>query len=77
MRTIKDLTVKLTFEVGFGDVEVSDEVYKGLVEIEQEGYDVNNLSDAVARANDWLNYNVKVEDAYEWEYEVEVIDEED
>lgn len=32
MKTIKDLTIKVTYRVGLGDVEVSDEVYNALGE---------------------------------------------
>ena len=36
MKTIKDLTVDVTYTVGYGGMEVSDEVYKGLQKIQDE-----------------------------------------
>ena len=43
MKTIKDLTVKVTYSVGLSDVEVPEEVAKQLEQIEEFYEDYNNF----------------------------------
>lgn len=40
MKNIKDLTIKVTYRVGLGNVEVPDEVYNELAKAYDEGGDV-------------------------------------
>lgn len=40
MKNIKDLTIKVTYRVGLGNVEVPDEVYNELAKAYDEGSDV-------------------------------------
>lgn len=42
MRTIKDLTVKVTYTVGLGDVEVSDEVFEQLDKMADYGLGIRS-----------------------------------
>lgn len=68
MKTIKDLTVKVTYRVGLGNVEVTDEVYDQLSQCYNEwGGDVPALSET----EEWMNDNIRQEDAMEWEFEIE------
>lgn len=68
MKTIKDLTVTVTYTVGLGNVEVSEEVYNDLM----EHYD-NNVwevpEDSIAA--EWLADNIKEKDAMNWSYEID------
>ena len=71
MRTIKDLTVETTFRVGLGDIEVSDNVYDGLMRFDEyfgkaEDCSDENICDALA----WLNDNIKLDDASDWSFEI-------
>lgn len=76
MKTIKDLTVRMTFNVGFQDVEVSESVFNGLNKIAEKGscsdYDMNRTKDQeILNAWDWLGSNISTDDAMDTEYEVE------
>jgi len=77
MKTIKDLTVDVTYTVGYGGMVVSDEVYKGLQKIQDEHHgkassDIccDNKDADLAAAFEWLADNIKEVDAYEWSYEL-------
>jgi hypothetical protein len=63
MKTIKDLTVKVTYRAGLGNVTVPDDVYLALVEMFESGE-----SECVS---DWLSDNIHEEDGYDFEYEIE------
>jgi len=77
MKTIKNLTVTVTYTTGYGDVEVSDKVMRGLEKIQDKHYGKIDFSTPtcendkdIEAAIDWLRDNIKEEDAYEFEYEL-------
>lgn len=71
MKVIKDLTVKVTYTVGLGDVEVSDEVFEQLEQMADYGFSVGiGDSEKYEKAFEWLMNNIREDDAMEWEYEV-------
>lgn len=72
MKTIKDLTIKVTYIVGLDNVEVSDEVYDALSQCYYNGGDVspNGMTGEEAIAAEWLNDNIRESDAMDWEYEI-------
>ena len=43
MKTIKDLDVKVTYRVGLGDVEASDEVFEQLNKIAENGGEIDGM----------------------------------
>lgn len=73
MKTIKDLTVKVTYTVGLGNVQVSDEVYEALAHCYDDGGEVtlDGFDDEANVASEWLSDNIREADAMDWEYEVE------
>lgn len=71
MKTIKDLTVTVTYTVGLGNVEVPDNVFEQL-ESNQE-IDIND--DSLSDAMEWLSQHIKEEDAMDWRYEIDDIEE--
>lgn len=74
MRIIKKLTVKMTYRVGLGNVEVPDDVYDSLAKCYDEGGDVpmpNESDEGFAEASEWLADNIREADAMDWEYEIE------
>lgn len=77
MKTIENLTVKMNFSVVLSDVEVSDEVYRGLEKI-SELFSVSTeeviRDEDIIEAFDWLNNNIHSGDALDWEYEVDIED---
>ena len=73
MKTIKDLTVKVTYSVGLSDVEVPNEVFEQLYKMANYGYYLEDCeSSYYPEAFDWLAYNIRERDAMHWAYEVEI-----
>ena len=73
MKTIENLTIKATYYVGFGNLEIPDEVYEGLCKI----YDDNCREISITTENkdiwaalEWLTDNIKERDAYDFNYEL-------
>lgn len=78
MKTIKGLTVKVTYRVSLGNVEVSDDAYEALGECYDKGGDVpmpNESDEDSAEASEWLSDNIREADAMDWEYEIEDFEE--
>lgn len=80
MKTIKDLTVKVTYTVGLSDVEVSDEVYESMTAAYDKGGEVPspdecylNGKQELSLASHWLTDNIQESDAMYWVYEIEDI----
>lgn len=71
MKNIKDLTIKVTYRVELGNVEVPDEVYNELAKAYDEGGDVPGWDDELENAKEWLSDNIREADAMEWEYEID------
>lgn len=76
MKTIKNITVKVTYWVGLIDVEVPDDVYQSLMDCEGMNLSGDNMSIdcADAKAIEWLSYNLHEDDAYDFEFEIEDIE---
>lgn len=73
MKTIKDLTVKVTYTVGLGNVEVPNKVYKQLEKMADYGLSIeDDYSEEYEEAFNWLSMNIKERDCYNWSYEVEL-----
>lgn len=73
MKTINELTVKVTYNVTLSDVEVSDEVYDALMEISEEGGkapDRNDPDNDLTIGSDWLADNINEDDAHDWSHEI-------
>lgn len=74
MKTINDLRVKVTYEVGLGDIEVDDRTYEALL---NSADNLQTLEWASVEKNesdqtafDWLTENIKEGDCCELEYEI-------
>ena len=73
MRTIKDLTVKVTYSVGLSDVKVPEEVAKQLEQMADYGFTIcDSEIDKFPEAFEWCSENISEDDALYWEYEVEI-----
>lgn len=77
MKTIENLSVKMKFSVELSDVEVSDEVYRGLEKISElfsiTDSDIIRDKD-IMEAFEWLTNHVHCDDALNLEYEVDIED---
>ena len=68
MKTIKNLTVTVTYTVGLEDIEVPEEVYDDLIENYDSGaWEVPE--DSIAAG--WLADNIIEKDAMRWSYEID------
>ena len=81
VKTIKDLTVKVTYRAGYGGVKVPEHVYRGLCEIFDKGGTISDTeandpdrADASA-AFEWLSVNIREGDAMDWEFDIEEFEE--
>lgn len=73
MKTIKDLTVKVTYTVGLSDVEVPEEVAKQLEQMADHGFSIcDGEINKFPEAFEWCSENISEDDALYWEYEVEI-----
>ena len=72
MKNIKDLTVKVTYEVGLGDLEMPIEVYNQIMEADENGDDIETMSGnrKYEEAAEWLSQNIQERDCMEWKAEV-------
>lgn len=68
MKTIKNLTVTVTYTVGLGNIKASDEVYDNLMEhYDDRVWEVPE--DSIAA--EWLADNFREKDAMSWNYEID------
>jgi hypothetical protein len=72
MKTVKDLTVKVTYRVGLVDVEMPQKVYDQIVEAAENGDDIDPSDPRkYTDAADWLSDNIRERDCMDWEAEIE------
>ena len=73
MKTIKDLTVKVTYTVGLSNVQVSDEVYEALSNCYDKGGEVDpdSFNNEEQTASEGLSDHIHEADAMDWEYDIE------
>ncbi len=74
MITVKDLTVKVTYRVGLGDVEMPQDVYDQINEAADNGDEISisGLSE-YPEALEWLSSNIREGDCMDWVAEIEDI----
>ena len=71
MKVIKDLKVTVTYTVGLGDVEVSDEVFEQLRDMGEYEFSVGvDDTEGYEEVFEWLMNNIREDDAMDWKYEV-------
>ena len=70
MKNIKDLRVKVTYEVGLGDLEMPKEAYNEIIEAGEKGKDIEMCSLEFSAAEEWLSQNIREQDCFEWKAEV-------
>lgn len=82
MKKIKNLDIKMTFSVWLSDIEIPDDVYKGLyISCDESGVidPDNTYSDEqqpyIDAALEWLDEKITQTDAYKLEYEIKGMEE--
>ena len=73
------LTIKVTYKVGLGDVEMPKEVYEQLLLASEkwDEIDPTMMKEEYREAADWLHENIKEADCMDWVAEVDEISEHD
>lgn len=74
MKVIKDLTVTVTYTVGFSNIEAPDDVYEGLISRDEFNSGDLDMSDEENAAMEWLQDNIHERDAMEFGFEIANID---
>jgi hypothetical protein len=76
MVTIKDLTVKVTYRVGLGEVEMPEKVHQQLLEASENGDEIEmgGIS-KYPDAYEWLSDNIRERDCMDWSAEIEDVSE--
>lgn len=69
MKTIKGLTVKVTYIAELSDIEVPEKVYDILKECCEDGEEIAVDSHS-ATVTEWLADNICESDAMAWKYEI-------
>ena len=72
MKNIKDLTVKVTYEVGLRDLEIPIEVYNQIMEADENCDNIEAMSGnrKYEEAAEWLLKNIQERDCMEWKADV-------
>lgn len=76
MKNIKTLEVKVTYTVGYGDMEMPIEVFNEINQAIENGDIIGEDPLKYNTATDWLINSIQQRDACEWGYEVTEIEEE-
>lgn len=69
-RTIKDLSIKVTYEVGLGNVNIPKKAFKQLIKAYEKGDEIEMQSTKYPDAEIWLNENIRERDCMEWKSEI-------
>jgi hypothetical protein len=77
MVTIKDLTVKVTYRVGLGDVEMPKNVHEQLIQASENGDEIEmgGVNSKYSDAYEWLSINILERDCMDWSAEIEEVSE--
>lgn len=70
---VKDLTVKVTYRVGLGDVEMPKKVHEQLIKASEKGDEIE-MGGIISKYPDayaWLSDNIRERDCMEWSAEIE------
>jgi len=70
MKSIEELSVRVTYKVGLGNLKVSKKVYEQLTEIAENRSDVDGTGMEFPEAIEWLRNNVKERDCCDLQYEI-------
>lgn len=79
MIKVEDLTIKVSYTVGLGNVQMPEEVYRQLLDAAEnfKELDVTGGSRDHQEAAEWLVENIKEKDCCDWSAEVDEISDHD
>ena len=72
MKTIKELTIRVTYRVGIGNFKVPDNIYNELNQIAGSGIgEVDGMGMEYSDAVEWLRDNIQERDCCDISYAIE------
>ena len=72
MKKVNELIVKVTYTVGFSEVEMPDKVYDEMLKAESRGAEIDLLGTSeYSEAALWLSENIREGDSMECKVEIE------
>ena len=74
MINVKDISVKVTYTVTLGDVEMTEEEYAQLLEACENMEEIDGTGIKYPEAVSWISAEIRERDAHEWSYEVNEIE---
>lgn len=73
--TVKELTVKVTYRVGLGNLKMPKNVKDQLIEAAENSDEIGiSGTSEYEDARDWLVKNIKESDSMDWDAEIEEIE---
>jgi len=71
-KTAKQLSLTITYKVGYGDVKMPKEIYEQLLKAYKNGGEIemHKYPDVVC----WMSSNVKEGDCFDWKAEIDNIE---
>lgn len=67
---LKEITIKVTYEIGLGNVKIPKKAYKQLLEAYENGDEIEMQSDKYPEAEEWILQNFKESDCMDWKSEI-------
>lgn len=69
---IKDIKVKVTYEVGLGGLDATEQEFNQLKELFEDGKELDGMGhDKFNEAREWLNAKIQERDCCDISYEIE------
>ena len=69
-KTIKYLSVKVTYEVGLGNIDIPKKAFKQIVKAYEKGDGIEMQYGKYPDAEIWISDNIKERDCMEWKAEI-------
>lgn len=73
MIKVENLTVKVTYRVGLGNIEIPKRVYDQIVASSENGHVIHPDTPEYDDAANWLIEGINEQDCMDWEAEIERI----
>jgi hypothetical protein len=70
-----NIEVNVTYTVAISEVEVSDNIYKGLRKTFEKIGILENTNKELSETFEWLSDNTQESDAHRWDYQINLFEE--
>ena len=73
MKTIKNLSVTVTYKVGLGNIKMPENIYAEIIEAIENCDSIKGVGEKYQNASEWLSSNIRERDCFDWETNVDNI----